>query len=404
MIRLVCFAFALAFTGQVDEKPLQITHRARAVAPGEVVLVEVRSPVALQEVRGEWLGHAVTFFSTGPQRWEGLAPIDLAARAGRQTLAVNAKTADGRVLKQSYPIVIAARVFPARKISVDPRFVDPPADALPRIEQERKTTEAIFAQTTAERFWKDPFVVPVPGLATSSFGRRTILNGQPRGQHSGTDFQAPSGTPVVAPNRGRVVLAADQYFAGQTIIIDHGLGVYSYLAHLSEFSVTEGTIVERGQKIALSGSSGRVTGPHLHWTMRLGSARVDPLSLVDVLQKEKGTREKPSPFSLLSGKAGLRDRRRFALRSAGARDLHVGCATVGQELQTAGLRAPGERLEAGSLGELRVVEGDHEVGLSGNLRARVMRALGLFDDPEHLRLEEHLAELPFGRRLPQGVA
>ena len=161
---------------------------------------------------------------------------------------------------------------------------NPPADELPRIEADRKAAEAIFARQTRERLWSQPFVVPVPGTATSSFGRRTILNGQPRGQHTGTDFQAATGTPVVAPNRGRIVLAADQYFPGKTIIIDHGLGVYSYLAHLSEFTAAEGAIVERGQRIALSGATGRVTGPHLHWTMRFGSARVDPLSLVEALK------------------------------------------------------------------------------------------------------------------------
>ena len=117
--------------------------------------------------------------------------------------------------------------------------------------RERKAIEAIFARQTRERLWSEPFVVPVPGTATSSFGRRTILNGQPRGPHTGTDFQAATGTPVVAPNRGRIALAADQYFPGKTIIIDHGLGVYSYLAHLSEFTAAEGTMVERGQRIAL---------------------------------------------------------------------------------------------------------------------------------------------------------
>jgi murein DD-endopeptidase MepM/ murein hydrolase activator NlpD len=127
--------------------------------------------------------------------------------------------------------------------------------------------------------------MPVPGAATSSFGRRTILNGEPRGQHTGTDFQAAAGTAVVAPNAGRIALAADHYFPGRTIIIDHGLGVYSYLAHLSEFAVAEGAIVARGQRIGLSGATGRVTGPHLHWTMRFGRARVDPLSLVEVLGK-----------------------------------------------------------------------------------------------------------------------
>ena len=264
--------------------PLEISHRARAVAPGEVVIIDIRAKIALRDMQAQWLSQTVWFYEVTPGSWQGLAPIDLAVAAGRQTLAVHAQTTDGRTIDRAYPIVITARVFPARRLTVAPKFVDPPADELPRIEAERKAVEAIFTKATRERFWSQPFVVPVPGTATSSFGRRTILNGQPRGQHTGTDFQAAVGTPVVATNRGRIALAADQYFPGRTIIIDHGLGVYSYLAHLSAFDVAEGAIVERGQQIALSGATGRVTGPHLHWTMRFGSARVDPLSLVEGLQ------------------------------------------------------------------------------------------------------------------------
>ena len=272
------------------DPPLQISHRARAVAPGEVVLVDLKAKSAIQEAQAQWLKQTLRFYPVEPGWWQGLAPVDVAASAGRQVLAVRARISDGRTLERTYPITIAARTFPARKLTVAPKFVDPPADELPRIEVERKAVEAIFANPSRERFWNGAFAVPVPGASTSSFGRRTILNGVPRGQHTGTDFQAATGTPVVAPNRGRVALAADHYFPGRTIIIDHGLGLYSYLAHLSEFAVKEGTIVDRGQRIALSGATGRVTGPHLHWTMRLGTARVDPLSLVEVLQKEEGNR------------------------------------------------------------------------------------------------------------------
>jgi murein DD-endopeptidase MepM/ murein hydrolase activator NlpD len=267
-----------------QDTSIQLTHHARALAPGEVVLVTARTPTPLQELRAEWLGQTVLFFQAAPGRWEGLAPIDLSTPAGRYSLRLAARTDDGRALAQTYPIAVARRTFPTRRITVDEKFVDPPDDVLPRIERERKATEAIFAAATPERFWTDPFIVPVPGAASSSFGRRSIVNGQPRSPHSGTDFQAATGTPVSAPNRGRVALAADLYFPGLTIIIDHGGGTYSYLAHLSELMVAEGAIVERGQRIALSGATGRVTGPHLHWTLRLGRARVDPLSLVSVLK------------------------------------------------------------------------------------------------------------------------
>jgi murein DD-endopeptidase MepM/ murein hydrolase activator NlpD len=235
-------------------------------------------------VQGEAFGQPIAFYQTAPDRWQGVGAIDLATKAGKYTLRVKARAASGGQLSGAQPIGVAARSFPTRQLSVAPEFAAPPKDLLPRIERERRATEAIFARTTPERYWTGAFLSPVPGTPTSSFGRRSIVNGEARSPHSGTDFQAADGTPVVAPNRGRIALAADQYFAGKTIIIDHGAGLYSYLAHLSEMLVREGDIVERGQRIALSGSTGRVTGPHLHWTMRVGKARVDPLSLVFLLR------------------------------------------------------------------------------------------------------------------------
>jgi murein DD-endopeptidase MepM/ murein hydrolase activator NlpD len=112
------------------------------------------------------------------------------------------------------------------------------------------------------------------------------LNGEVRSIHAGVDFRAAAGTPVRAPAGGRVALAADHYFAGTLVIIDHGLGLFSFLAHLSSLSVTEGQEVGRGEVIGLSGATGRVTGPHLHWSVRLPGARVDPLSVMALFEVE----------------------------------------------------------------------------------------------------------------------
>jgi murein DD-endopeptidase MepM/ murein hydrolase activator NlpD len=126
-------------------------------------------------------------------------------------------------------------------------------------------------------------MLPVTGPPTSSFGRRTLFNGAPRGQHRGTDFRAGEGAPVVAPNAGLVVLAGDLYFTGNTVVLDHGLRLFSVFAHLSHMAVREGTSVAAGELVGAAGATGRVTGPHLHWTVRLGEAAVDPLSLVSTL-------------------------------------------------------------------------------------------------------------------------
>ena len=128
---------------------------------------------------------------------------------------------------------------------------------------------------------------PVPDAANSSFGTRSIYNGEARSPHGGTDFLSPAGRPIKAPNAGRVVLAAPLYFTGGTVVIDHGLGMFSLFAHLSTIGVREGQVVKTGDVIGEVGATGRVTGPHLHWAVRLGGARVDPLSLIAALAAAK---------------------------------------------------------------------------------------------------------------------
>ena len=126
-------------------------------------------------------------------------------------------------------------------------------------------------------------MVPIPGVEGGrNFGHRRVFNGQPRAPHSGADLTAATGVEINAVNAGRVVLAKDLFFSGNAVFIDHGLGVYSTYLHLSEMLVEPGTMVEQGQVIGLAGATGRVTGPHLHWGVRILSARVDPFSLLEL--------------------------------------------------------------------------------------------------------------------------
>jgi murein DD-endopeptidase MepM/ murein hydrolase activator NlpD len=170
--------------------------------------------------------------------------------------------------------------FATRRLKVDDSFANPSASVADRITQEAQVLTDLFAKTRSGRLWRGSFVLPVPGEATSSYGRITTLNGKQRGQHQGADFRAAVGTPVRAPNAGEVVLAADHYFPGNTIVLDHGDGLYSLFAHLSRVAVHVGTRVARGDILGETGATGRVTGPHLHWAVRLQGTSVDPLSLV----------------------------------------------------------------------------------------------------------------------------
>ena len=273
---------AAAAAGQPFD--VEVSHRARGVQPGEVVLVSVSSPEGLASVEGTIFDRTVHFHHTEDGSWRGLVGIDLMVEPGDHHLVLRITAADGSALTRVHRLAVTDKQYPTRHLRVEPRYVEPPPEVAARIEREFLQQTAIFAADTPERLWRGPWIRPVPGRANSRFGSRSVFNGQPRSPHSGADFLAGVGTPVAAPARGRVVLAGDTYFSGGSVILDHGWGLYSYLAHLSRILVEEGDMVEQGDVVARSGATGRVTGPHLHWTVRMSGARVDPLSVIEILQ------------------------------------------------------------------------------------------------------------------------
>ncbi len=278
---------ALASPGQADGV-MTISHRARELQPGELVLIRAVVDTAAIRVTGRAFETSFDFYATGePNTWHGLVGIDLDANPGTVPVMVQAVTATGATHRGRYDLAVTDKQFPTRRLTVSAEFVNPPSGQIERIQREARQVAAILEHASEERLWSGPFGRPVPGQATSSFGKRSILNGQPRSPHSGTDFQGSTGTPVESPNVGRVVLAADLYFSGNVVIIDHGWGLYSYFAHLSRIAVAEGDEVETGDIVGAVGATGRVTGPHLHWTVRVNGARVDALSLMSVLADER---------------------------------------------------------------------------------------------------------------------
>jgi murein DD-endopeptidase MepM/ murein hydrolase activator NlpD len=275
------------FPGLVSGDSAGVSHHARSLQPGEVVYLVVSLPERANEVKAKAFEREFIFYpSTSDQSevWEGLVGIDLNARPGNHQIQILGFRNGTRVFQTTHQLEVLPKEFPVRRITVKEKYATPPQSELERIRRESKKVSSIFAKTTPERLWQGTFLRPVPGKANSSFGKRSIVNGKPRSPHSGTDFRAGEGTPVKAPNSGRVVLVQDLFFAGNTVILNHGLGLYSYFAHLSKFDVSEGDLVEKGDVVGEVGSTGRVTGPHLHWTLRLAGARVDPLSLMAVLQ------------------------------------------------------------------------------------------------------------------------
>jgi murein DD-endopeptidase MepM/ murein hydrolase activator NlpD len=256
-----------------------VTLSGRARQPGEVMRLSASCECQAANARATAFGHDVPLVRVGNQ-WEGLIGIDLDAVPGSHAIAVRVEPQSGPAISATHTLVVKAKQFPIRHLTVAPQFVDPPESEVQRIQDEARTLARIYDNTATPRQWSGSFELPVAARANSSFGTRSVFNGEARSPHSGADFPAPTGTPVTAPAGGVVTLAASQYFTGNTIVIDHGLGLYSVLAHLSTMSVRVGDHVTAGQHVGLVGATGRVTGPHLHWSVRLNGARVDPLSLI----------------------------------------------------------------------------------------------------------------------------
>jgi len=265
-----------------EAEPISVSAEARSLQPGELVVITARLETEAGSMRVLALGKTIPAFRVEDRLWRALVGIDIDQKAGTFTAVVEARTAAGAV-RVNYPLEIVPKKFPTRVLRVDPNFVNPPPTVMPRIQQDSQFIREAYTHSAPTRLWVTSFVRPVPGEANSGFGTRSIYNGEPRSPHSGADFLSGTGTPVKAPNAGRIVAARDLYFTGNTVIIDHGLGLFSMLAHLSRLDVREEEVVTAGQVVGAVGATGRVTGPHLHWALRAGGARVDPVSLLALL-------------------------------------------------------------------------------------------------------------------------
>jgi murein DD-endopeptidase MepM/ murein hydrolase activator NlpD len=247
--------------------------------PGDVLLFQATG--APSDVRVEWDGRPVAVFPSG-SRWVALIGIDLDTRPGvigwRVTRPNAAK--NGGALAAG-AVTVRSRTFPTQPLTLPKGMVDLDAETLARVGTERAALKAALADGAPERLWRGPFRTPVEGgRPTGGFGLRRVLNGQPRSPHTGYDWAAPVGTPVLAVNAGRVALVAEHFFAGRNVVLDHGLGLFTFYYHLDETRVGAGEPVAAGQIIGAVGATGRVTGPHLHFAVVLGGARVDPEALL----------------------------------------------------------------------------------------------------------------------------
>jgi murein DD-endopeptidase MepM/ murein hydrolase activator NlpD len=227
------------------------------------------------------VGSRAVAFARDARGYAALVGFDIDLAAGRLPWRVEIREPGRRARSLKGAVTVAPREFPVQRLTLPTPMVDLDPETERRAVAEGQTLRTLYQTVTAERLWRGPFERPVasdePG---SGFGSRRIINGQPRAPHGGTDYAAPRGTPVVSVSGGRVALVGDYFFQGRFVVVDHGLGLYTVYFHLDETRVEIGQRVVRGQLLGTVGSTGRATGPHLHFGVQVGPARVDPERLL----------------------------------------------------------------------------------------------------------------------------
>ncbi|UCE35561.1 MAG: M23 family metallopeptidase [Deltaproteobacteria bacterium] len=255
-----------------------VTVTPPAIGQGEVGLVTVKAKALEPEVT--WLKKKVTLaLSNRDNLWTGFFGADLTTPPGRYKLKI--RSSDGGD-PQYITVTVLSKDHGTRRITVPRDMVELDSETLARVRKEIEVVKGLFTRSAENPLWWGRWTRPVPGNVISPFGCRNIVNDMERSPHSGIDLKAPAGTPVKVTNRGDVVLTANHFFSGKSIIIDHGGGIHSMYFHLSRISIKAGEMVKKGDLIGLTGSSGRVTGPHLHFGIRLDGRRINPLKLIEV--------------------------------------------------------------------------------------------------------------------------
>jgi hypothetical protein len=255
------------------------------VYQGGVYLVTLSGDDTVVWAKGLFARRTAYFNPTGvPGKFVGLLGVDLAASPEVKTLAVTIKRSNGATETMTHSITVVKGNFFVQRLTLDKKWESESFDEATRkrVDHETEIITTLFATESPRRLWSEPFMMPLVGGITGSFGMARYINGEPSSSHTGIDLSAVTGTPVAAANDGKVALVMDMFYSGLSVFVDHGQGLYTMYFHLSDVLVTEGESVKRGQTIALVGATGRVTGAHLHFGARLNYNKVNPAELISL--------------------------------------------------------------------------------------------------------------------------
>ena len=252
----------------------------RTAQQGGVFALTLRPAAWIEDLRGSLDNQPLILSPIGDGRVQALVGIDLEAR-GRRLLRLEANDRRGRLHAREWPIRVRPRRAAVQRLTLPQHMVELDPETTTRASEEARRLNDLWKAVTPQRLWQGAFLSPMgSGAKPEGFALRRIINNQPRSPHSGADYKAPRGSVVRASNAARVALTEEQFFAGNALVLDHGLGLYTIYFHLQGFTVKTGDVVQKGQEIGRVGATGRATGPHLHFGVRLNGARIDPAALL----------------------------------------------------------------------------------------------------------------------------
>ncbi|RUM63499.1 MAG: M23 family peptidase [Sulfurimonas sp.] len=266
---------------------LEVEVASWKIPNGQTALLEFKETKGLKYKSVEVGNKSFTIFSkpNDKTRKYVLIPFSYYEKIENKTLIIHYKQ-DKKEQRESLLLKVINGKYTKEEIHVDSAKVNPRSKELKkRILEEYNEAMRIYSTVTAKSYISKPFIWPLNSKITSSFGKARVYNGSHKGYHSGTDFRAAIGTRIIAVNDARVALVKKRFYSGGTVLLNHGEGIYTCYFHMSVFKVKEGQMVRQGDVLGLSGQSGRVTGPHLHFSARINTVQVDPIQLISLLNK-----------------------------------------------------------------------------------------------------------------------
>ncbi|MBI4690277.1 MAG: M23 family metallopeptidase [Nitrospirae bacterium] len=242
---------------------------------GDVILIRIISYDG-DTPEGSLMDKKLHFYKKVSGDFIALAGVDMKTSTGAYQLSISL---DENIFKRDVKVI--SGLFEIQRLSLPKRMVELDAKTLKRVKVEAARLVKLWPVMN-ERLWEERFIMPLQGEISSPFGARRIINKQEKSPHGGIDIRAKEADPIIAPNNGKIALTDDQFLGGKTVVLDHGYGIYSVFFHLSKIAVIADQIVRRGDLIGFAGATGRATGPHLHWGVRIQGQRINPLSLIDL--------------------------------------------------------------------------------------------------------------------------